>query len=79
LIGYPLLLVGCIAETFGVHIGTQLTISAMFFELVFPVWLIIKGFRPEAYDAGTLVSGEAAGEALEMAPAVAPRPGMAAL
>jgi len=50
LIGYPLLMAGCTAEIFGIHIGTQLTIPGMFFELVLPVWLIIKGFQPKAYD-----------------------------
>src|SRR5205085_10625584 len=43
LIGYPILMAGCIAEIFGIHIGTQLTIPGMFFELVLPFWLIIKG------------------------------------
>src|SRR5437764_1137403 len=31
LISYPVLIAGCIAEIFGVHIGTQLTIPGMFF------------------------------------------------
>jgi hypothetical protein len=55
LIGYPVLMVGCIAEIFGTHIGTQLTIPGMFFELVLPFWLIIKGFQPDAYAAGAPV------------------------
>jgi len=60
LIGYPILMAGCIAEIFGIHIGTQLTIPGMFFELALPVWLIVKGFQPEAYDDGTLATHEAA-------------------
>lgn len=52
LIGYPILVVGTIAEIFGTHIGTQLTIPGMFFELALPVWLFIKGFQPEVYGAG---------------------------
>ena len=52
LIGYPILVVGTIAEIFGIHIGTQLTIPGMFFELALPVWLFIKGFQPEVYGAG---------------------------
>jgi len=75
LIGYPILMTGCIAEIFGIHIGTQLTIPGMFFELALPVWLIIKGFQPEAYGAGTLVSDEAA----EVTPAPASRSALPAL
>src|SRR5690349_21447589 len=52
LIGYPILIVGCIAEIFGIHIGTALTIPGMFFELVLPFWLMVKGFQPAAYAAG---------------------------
>ncbi len=48
-IGYVCLAAGCIAEVFGLHIGLQLTIPGMFFELVLPLWLFIKGFQPEAY------------------------------
>ncbi len=69
LIGYPILMVGCIAEIFGVHIGTQLTIPGMFFELVLPVWLIIKGFQPEAYGTGTSIAGEAVDVPVQTAPA----------
>jgi Domain of unknown function (DUF4386) len=53
LIGYPILMVGAIAEVFGVHIGLVLTIPGMFFELALPVWLFTKGFQPEAYSGGT--------------------------
>jgi hypothetical protein len=56
LIGYPILIAGCIAEIFGIHIGVMLTIPGMFFELVLPVWLIVKGFQPEAYGAGEAVA-----------------------
>jgi len=52
LIGYPVLIAGCIAEVFGIHIGTLLTIPGMFFELALPLWLLIKGFQPEVYEAG---------------------------
>src|SRR5258708_10829617 len=40
---------GAIAEILGIHIGLMLTIPGMFFELVLPFWLFIKGFQPEAY------------------------------
>jgi uncharacterized protein DUF4386 len=49
LIGYPILAAGAIAEISGIHIGLFLTIPGFFFELVFPVWLFVKGFQPEAY------------------------------
>jgi hypothetical protein len=49
LIGYPILVVGAIAEIFGIHIGFILTLPGMFFELVLPFWLFIKGFQPDAY------------------------------
>jgi hypothetical protein len=49
LIGYPILAAGTIAEIFGIHIGLYLTMPGFFFELVLPVWLIFKGFQPEAY------------------------------
>ena len=53
LIGYPVLMVGAIAEVLGIHIGLVLTIPGMFFELVLPVWLFTKGFQSEAYSGGT--------------------------
>jgi hypothetical protein len=49
LIGYPCLVAGTVAEIFGVHIGLYLTMPGFFFELALPLWLIIKGFQPEAY------------------------------
>jgi len=54
LIGYPILVAGSIAEIFGIHIGLYLTIPGMFFELVLPFWLFIKGFEPKAYAQGTI-------------------------
>lgn len=49
LIGYPILMVGAIAEVLGIHIGLVLTIPGMFFELVLPFWLFTKGFQSEAF------------------------------
>jgi hypothetical protein len=49
LIGYPFLAAGTIAEIFGVHIGLYFTIPGFFFEVVMPLWLIFKGFQPDAY------------------------------
>jgi hypothetical protein len=53
LIGYPLLVVGTIAELFGVHIGLALTMPGFFFELALPIWLLTKGFDPQAYGGPT--------------------------
>jgi hypothetical protein len=50
LIGYPLHVVGTIAELFGAHVGIYFTVPGFFFELVLPVWLLIKGFRRAAYE-----------------------------
>ena len=49
LIGYVSLMVGMIAEIFGIHVGLMLSIPGIFFEVGLPVWLFIKGFRPEVY------------------------------
>jgi hypothetical protein len=49
LIGYPILMVGMIAEIFGIHIGVQATIPGIVFELGLPFWLFVKGFDPAAY------------------------------
>jgi hypothetical protein len=54
LIGYPLHVAGTIAEVFGVHIGLYLTMPGFFFELALPLWLIIKGFRKEAFEGPTV-------------------------
>jgi hypothetical protein len=48
-IGYVSLMVGMIAEIFGFHIGLMLSVPGIFFEVGLPLWLFIKGFRPEAY------------------------------
>jgi Domain of unknown function (DUF4386) len=49
LVGYVSLMVGMLAELFGLHIGLMLSIPGIFFEVGLPVWLFIKGFQPEAY------------------------------
>jgi hypothetical protein len=49
LVGYVLLMAGCVAELFGVHIGTTMLIPGALFELALPVWLIFRGFDPSAY------------------------------
>lgn len=48
-IGYAIHVAGAIAEIFGIHISLILLVPGMIFELALPIWLIIKGFQPEAY------------------------------
>ena len=48
-VGYVSLMVGMIAEIFGIHIGLILSVPGIFFEVGLPLWLFIKGFQPEAY------------------------------
>lgn len=49
LIGYVLLLIGVIAELFGIRVFMVLMIPGALFELTLPVWPFIKGFNPAAY------------------------------
>jgi hypothetical protein len=48
-VGYALFLAGAIAEILGSHIGLILSVPGGLFEVAFALWLIIKGFEPEAY------------------------------
>ena len=48
-IGYAILMAGFIAEIFGIHIGLLFSIPGGLFELALGIWLLIKGFQPEAY------------------------------
>ncbi len=50
LIGYASHVAGTIAEVFGVEIGLYLTMPGFFFELALPLWLLIKGFKREAFE-----------------------------
>ena len=65
-VGYVSLMVGMMAEIFGIHISLMLSVPGIFFEVGLPLWLFIKGFQPEAY------SGRA-----EFVPSPAVRPGLA--
>lgn len=49
-IGYAILVLGGIAEIFGIHISLILSIPGGLFELGLGCWLIVKGFQPAAYD-----------------------------
>ncbi len=51
-IGYSIHVAGAIAEIFGIHVSLILLIPGMIFELALPIWLILKGFHPEAYGQG---------------------------
>src|SRR5579864_93956 len=48
-IGYVSLVLGMVAEIFGMHIGLVLSVPGIFFEVGLPLWLFVKGFQPEAY------------------------------
>jgi hypothetical protein len=50
LVGYVIHLAGAIAEIFGIHVSLMLLVPGMLFELALPLWLIIKGFQPAAYE-----------------------------
>lgn len=52
-IGYVSLMVGMIAEIFGIHISLMLSIPGLFFEVGLPLWLFIKGFQSRVYLGGT--------------------------
>ena len=49
LIGYVSLIVGMIAEIFGIHTSLMLSVPGIFFEVGLPVWLFSKGFQPAVY------------------------------
>ena len=49
LIGYAIYLAGAVAEISGIHIGVMLSIPGGLFEVGLALWLIVKGFQPEAY------------------------------
>ena len=49
--GYCLLAIGTLCEFFGLPVSVEFSIIGGLFELVFSVWLIIKGFRTNAYVA----------------------------
>ena len=44
-IGYGVFALGMVLDTFGLGVGTLLTIPGGLFELVFAGWLIVKGFQ----------------------------------
>src|ERR1700704_5667398 len=48
-VGYVSLVVGMIAEIFGIHISLMLSIPGIFFEVGLPLWLFSKGFQPDVY------------------------------
>ena len=48
-IGYVSLIVGMVAEIFGMHIGLVLSVPGIFFEIGLPLWLFVKGFQPDVY------------------------------
>jgi hypothetical protein len=51
-IGYVIHASGAIAEIFGIHIGLLLSLPGGVFEVAIGLWLLVKGFRPQAYADG---------------------------
>lgn len=49
LAGYALHVAGAIFELFGVHISLVLLIPGGIFEVSLAVWLLVKGFKAEAF------------------------------
>ena len=50
LAGYGILLAGSIAEICGLHVATILSIPGGLLELALALWLLVRGFAPQAYD-----------------------------
>jgi hypothetical protein len=48
-IGYAMHMLGAIAEIFGIHISLIMLIPGGLFEVALAIWLLVKGFQPEAY------------------------------
>jgi hypothetical protein len=51
IIGYPLSLVVPLLDMFGHSAGMILFLPGSLFEIVFPIWLIVKGFNSSAIDS----------------------------
>lgn len=49
LVGYATHFAGAVFELFGVHISMWLLIPGGIFEVTLGIWLLVRGFRPEAY------------------------------
>jgi hypothetical protein len=54
LIGYVALLASSCLGIFGVDVGMILYIPGALFEIIFPIWLIVKGFNINAIDSGAV-------------------------
>ena len=54
-IGYAIFMTGAIAEIFGIRIGLICSIPGGLFEITIGIWLLTKGFQPEAYGGQTQV------------------------
>jgi len=65
-IGYTLFLGGAVAEIFGINIGVMLSIPGGLFELALGLWLLTKGFQPDA--SGQVEGGAASADRLAQPP-----------
>ncbi|MCB8946142.1 MAG: DUF4386 domain-containing protein [Ardenticatenaceae bacterium] len=50
-VGYAALFIGAVLELFGLSVGLMLSIPGGIFELILPLWLIVKGFNVAALTA----------------------------
>jgi len=53
IIGYAALFTGMLLEIFGFNLGLVLLIPSGLFELILPIWLIVKGFNSPAIPSGS--------------------------
>jgi len=51
LIGYASLLTSALLEIFGTNTGMTLFLPGALFEIILPIWLIVKGFNSSAIDS----------------------------
>ncbi len=51
LIGYATMLIGLLFEILGYNVGLIIFLPGGLFELIFPIWLFIKGFNSDAVEA----------------------------
>jgi len=57
LVGYASLIISALFEVFGTNTGMILFLPGALFEIVFPIWLIVKGFNSSAIDSQSTKTG----------------------
>jgi len=66
-IGYAALFIGGVLELFGLNLSMLHYVPGGLFELVLPIWLLVKGFNPSALGAEPANAGMAAPQATVVA------------